>query len=631
MASESKFGKNFEIKADNRLDVLDSKKPIPESVKTARKFREKLKHEATETKTWPEMPRDLQSVEGIFEAARNKVSEIWGKAATASLEKLCKTWTEQIPITPETEPILQVLGSPETIETKLRIKQFGILEPLRTILPQAWHTLVLLSSERQLAAVTLSRFWFKSIPAEERDNFAKQVGVADIAEVEIMLDAAANFGKFVDHAYLKQIELADAPHGSDTTPLAMAGGVDTSASQAEFQGGIKYIYDLASEESGTVDLKPYSEVFPLEWPKLAKGMIRLSEKIEQLIKDGKLDTRYKKLPEYIRLCADTYNSKQTDVIKLSEQWRTLLSAFHELMVDGCPLMIVPQATPSVAAHANKVDVEIRLGFRTRESLELEAKLRPLQAIAEELSKKESAHMAEAHALPPVFSNYQPYAFGPNLYWETRGEEGMEKIVAHTNSVREVAATTALPALRKVFDLPIDEKQYLEAAVFDNILHELGHMILPKEDTAIRERIGATPETDVAEEIKADSTDLAIIHLATERSVIADPTIQLTAKLADICDYLANKSSAEGTSGERYFNTGVAIISRLLKNGLLQDQGDRFTILDARQVVAEIASFNDQFMELYRHGSPAELQTFIRSVRELANEEPMASFIKKIRA
>ncbi len=619
--SESQFGVSFRPPDENRLDVLDKNKVVPPATVAGREARALLRQEV-EQKEWPPLPTDVASIEDFFENATQAVSSVWNERVSGSLQGLTASWCSEVPYNEKNAPLLRVLEDPATLETKLAIHQFGILEPLRGILPEAWRTLVQLASERQLAAVVLTRHWLKEIPTEEREAWAQKMGLDSFAEVDVMVNSAEFFGKFIDQAYIKQIELADAPHGQEQSPMAEQGSFNPA--------GVKYLYDVALPE-GEIDVKSYSDVFRFEWPRLVAAMRRLGDKVTKLVADGALGAKYSKLPEYLYLCADTYGSSSQDPEEVAQQWQRLLSAFHDLMLDGCPLMLVPQTVPAVADAANKVDAELRLGFRTRESLELEQKLEQFYEVVQDISTEEEPFLEKSFVLPKVFSNHQAFAFGPNLYWMTRGEEGVEKIVAHTNAVRDVARATALPALQKVFEGEVDEASYDKAAVVGNCLHEWGHMILPKEDVAIRERIGATPETDVAEEIKADSGNMKIVHRALEKGVSLDVHTQLYAKLADICDYLANKSSELGTSGERYFTTGVAIISELLEKGHVVPSGDRYKIVDDREAIVAIAEFHDRFLELYRSGSPAQLRSFVHAVRSKSTQEPIATFIRKIRA
>lgn len=629
MSVESKFGINFQPLDKNRLDILDEQKPVPQATTTGRETRALLKKEISQ-KDWPPLPEDVTSVEHFFEMANQKVSSVWNERVSGKLQDLTASWCAAIPRNEKTEPLLKVLQDPATLETKLSIHQFGILEPLRNVLPEAWSTLVQLASERQLAAVALTRHWLNEIPASERQAWAQHAGLDSFAEVDLLVNTSELFGKFIDQAYLKQIELADAPHGQEQSPLAEKAALDPTKVSANFHQGLKYIYDLATPE-GQVDVKSYSEIFPFEWPRLTAGMHRLGDKVTKLLATGALDKKYAQLPAYLHLCADTYGSPSKDPHEVATQWQLLLRNFHKLMLDGCPLMLVPQATPAVADAATKADVELRLGFRTRESLVLEKELQPFYDSVKAISVEETPFLEKPFVPPAIFSNHQPFAFGPNLYWMTRGEEGVEKIVTHTNAVRDVARTTALPALQKVFEGDLDEEAYAKATVVDNSLHEWGHMILPKEDSAVRARIGATPETDMAEEIKADSGNMKIVHRTLENGAPLDVHTQLQAKLADLCDYLANKSSALGTSGERYFMTGVAILSELLEKGFVVPSGDRYKIIDDRATVAAIAQFHDRFLDLYRQGSPVKLAIFIDGIRAKATQEPMASFIKKIRA
>lgn len=628
MSEVSQFGSHTEISSENRLDVLNPEQKLSSSIKKSREVRKLLKQEARDT-TWPQMPESLQSIEHFFDDAHRAVGEAWKRRVSAFLDQLLVDWHGQISESPENEPLIALLQQPEIIEEKLAIHQFGILEPLRKALPEAWQTLVLLASERQLAAVTLTKHWLKEIPADKREGWARQIGVESFDEVELMVDAAASLGKYIDHAYVKQIELADAPHGSDQSPLAKREASMSTKDSSHIFDGLKYLYDLTNQTDEGIETKTYGDMFPFEWPRVVAAMRRLADKVEGLLTQQKLNKTYRLLPNYLRLCADTYGSSSTDPYQVAAEWKNLFDSFRELMNDECPLMLIPQSTPTVTDKAGKVDVEIRLGLRTRESLETEAGLRPFYEAVKTISDKETASLEKPSVPLEMFSCHQPFAFGPNLYWMTRGEEVMK--LMHTNSTRDVALNTALPLYKKAFTNSIDEPVFKKVAIDDCALHEWGHMVLPKEDTQVRVRIGATPETDVAEEIKADSGAIKIMQQANEQTPLPDLSTRLQAKLADICDYLANKSGELGTSGERYFHTGVAIISLLLEKKLIVEDGDTYKTLDDKAIVDAVSEFHHDFLELYRHGTPDELTAYIENVRAKTQTEPIATFIKKLRS
>ncbi len=609
----ARFGDSFEVKPENRTDVLDSKIEIPDYVETARQVRASLFEASRESNEWKEMPSDIKGVEDIFEKSKMLVTQEWSKKVTPFLAEKCKGWAQQLEGLPQYAKEKELLENTDELEQKLMIRQFGVLESLREVLPNVWRELVMISSERQLAAIAVSRRWIKDLPEERVAGLLEVCGLKSKTELEIFVDSAALLGKYIDQAYVKQIELADAPGGSVKTPLG------------EESNGMRYVYDLySSPDNDEVDVKPYVDVFPFEWTQLAKRFYLLAEKTDKACDTGDIGEEYKNLGKYLRKMADAYSSKTVEPDALFEQWQQLLRDMKDLALEGCPIMFVPQAAPAVAA-----DAEIRLGFITKESKELSATVEYFRGVVDKILAEQRPYFEEEQHAPPVLMNYQPFAFGPNVYWTTRGEEGTDKIVAHTNAVVDVAVTTALPALRSVFVENIDDDTFARATILSNTMHELGHTIAPKEDGQVRKRLGVSAEMLMAEELKADTGQMRILleTVKAGRLDLVNPNDQLLAGLGDVCDYLKNKSDAIGTSGERYHYDGIEIIYTLLKNGVIVESGDKYTISDPMEGIRVLAELGVKFVnDYYLNGSPEQLQEHMQAIREKKKDPQVAKFL-----
>jgi nicotinamidase-related amidase len=249
-------------------------------------------------------------------------------------------------------------------------------------------------------------------------------------------------------------------------------------------------------------------------------------------------------------------------------------------------------------------------------------------VAQELLSAQTPYLSKEQIVPPVITNYQPSAFGPNTYWTTRGERGSEKIVAHTNAVIDVAVATALPALQSAFNHPPDENRFKKATILDNTLHELGHTLAPNNDTLVRKRVGTSADSKIAEELKADTGNMKILKLTLEKGLAksVNGSDQLWAKLGDVCDYLKNKSSASGTSGERYYFAGLAMISRLIDNGVLIEKDGKYSISDANAGIAALEKIHDELTEIYLKGNQDELHEYINKIRAKKDDPEILKFI-----
>ena len=533
-ARNEKFGTSFHIDPESRIDTRRENN-VPEYVAFSRAIRERLV-ELVDSEGWPECPKNIENVEALFSFAHDVVSTKWIQVTEASLGEKYNKWLNDLPDNDEHKEVRKLLSRPEELEKHLRMRQFAVLESLRSSLPDAWKTLLLVSSERQLAGLVLLRHWTKEFSDKDFENMGTQR-----AEFELFLDIAGIFGKYIDHAFVKQIELADEPGGSSQTPHGEKQGADR-------------LYDIyASPEGDTVDLKPYSDVFPFDWHQLVKRLHALSDKVEALLEEKKLPETYQRLPAYFKEVASAYGSSEVDFKKLDEMWSRLEKSVQELWADDCPIMIIPQGTASVAGDANKIDVELRLGFRTEKTKNMEKTFAEFCEVAGRINQQFNDKLDEPYEIPSVMLNVQPFAFGPNLYWTTRGYSSKEAILSHTNAVTDVALERELPYVSNFLPREsLDLERYKEAAVAVTVCHEIGHTVMSEEDDAVKERIGESAEANILEELKAEAVGIKLFHesLKQNSSFDSKASFHFLAELGTLCDYALNKSSDKGSSGER---------------------------------------------------------------------------------
>jgi hypothetical protein len=337
------------------------------------------------------------------------------------------------------------------------------------------------------------------------------------------------------------------------------------------------------------------------------------------------------LPAYLRKLAIAYGTKSIDHDELYKLWESLLDDMSVLIEEGCPIMLVPQASASVFGGINKAYIELRVGFITSQAQELVSNLDYFREITNQMLAEERSFFETEHSVPPIVANYQPFAFGPNVYWTTRGEKEEKEIIAHTNAVTEVAVMTALPLLRQVFDDSINESAFKKAALLDNSLHELGHFLATRSDPKILEHIGISSEADILEELKADTGDIKLVKKAfeDEKMDLDELDIQLKAKLGDVCDYIKNKSEGAGTTGERYHYDGIAIVARLIERTILVPQGKRCIITDSIKAVTALAEMHDEILKLYLTKTPEDIQRYVTEIRAKKYEQKVVQFLNML--
>ncbi len=398
---------------------------------------------------------------------------------------------QEVPDTKENAESIHLLKNPQELEKMFQIGQLMTLEQLRPVAPEAWRSLLLLASERQLASVALIEHWSRNIKEEQ----LKKMGL-NREELKLMINFGGLFGKYIDHAYIKQIEFHDQPGGMEKTKLGS-------------KKGAEFLYDLYRQDKGeAVDLVPYSEMFPQEFEKIAKYLLVLKNKVEKLVAEKKLPAKYDKLPQYLASVSETYGSKETDLKKAYKLWTGLNAQCSELAQDGCPVMLVTQECQGV--HENKTDIELRYGQRTERALKMEKWFNKVRDYAQEYLNKIRDPKKEEFEIPKVLLNFQPFAFGPNLHFFTTAESGDEIILTHTNAVEDVANFIEMPLAEKVLGkIDVSEKKYRQGALISTAMHEIGHTVMSNEDDEIRKRLGKDSSAWILEELKAETVGLKL--------------------------------------------------------------------------------------------------------------------------
>ncbi|MFA5075927.1 MAG: hypothetical protein WC480_00725 [Patescibacteria group bacterium] len=613
----------LEQKYVDRADVVRLQ-DLPEYIDLSWQIRDQLKS-TVETQGWPECPKDVLKVEDLFEAARAEVAQRWLSTAAEVLGQQAAKWLAGIPDNEENKELRKALASPGLLEENLRVQDLSNFENLREAIPEAWRSLVLASSERQLAAVVLMRRWIKELP----EASLEKMGVGR-AEIQLMLDTAGMVGKFIDQAYIKQIELADAPGGSEETTLGL-------------RAGAKYMYDLQSNPaSDAVNKKTYKDVFATEWPRLVKRLEVLADRTDELLTDGKVPETYAGLPAYLRQMTQVYNSDSVSPKQLEKMWSELEAGYIKLAETGCPIIIIPQGCAMVAGEADKVDVEMRLGFQTPETKELGQVLNELRPLAQEIVDANKAALKEPYQVPPIVLTNQPFAFGPDAHFMTEGESGTEAIVSHLNVTRETVIGRKLPLIKKtIAGAELDQNSFVNSSSKDTVLHELGHTVMAEEDSHVKRRRGVSDEAAVVEELKAETVGVALLmrKLEQDKPADADKIIeqQLLAKIAALEEYLLTNSGEKGSEGERYYYSAVAIIKELLDRQVLVPAGDKYQVTDARAGMQAIAAMGmDVINRFYTNikDDPATVRKGVKEhivgIRKQAQDEAVAKFIKLVK-
>lgn len=635
---EQEFERTQPEREINRMDALHPTEGLPEYVGFVRELREDLRG-FVESEGWPEYPETIESVDDLFAVGRAVVAEYWKRSAGPKLAERCKGWAKQVK-GKTGRAAREFLLNPDKLEEGLRIQQIGVLETIRKAQPEAWRALVMVSSERQLAVLALVRHWVKKDDKEPRDQEKQdktrlsnvqieKMGVGR-DELELLVDAAGILGKYIDHAYVKQIEITDLPGGMERTPLDIEYEKETKGEEEE-RGGAEYLYDYYKESA--VITKTYSEVFPFEWPKIVSRLQALSKRVGRLLSGGKLPNSYQGLPAYLEQVATMYGSEIVDPKTLEDSWQDLYDRGAELAEKGCPLMLIAQGDASVAGEADKVDVELRFGLQTRESRRAVGSFEKLCKIARALNKQYRDSLEELPPTQKIVLNIQPLAFGPNLIWMSQAETSETKVVAHMNPVVDAAVMKELPLLEKLkMAGESDGEWYRAAALLETVLHELGHTVMPTEDDRVDKRIGSHEALD---ELKADTIGMLLMA----RGMVLHPSLrkiaerQLIAKIGTIANYLTGKSSVAHSAGEPYYLAGAAQLVALLESGALAESEGRYVVTDARAGIEALAELGDSVLQRFyvdKASTPKKVAKYFAELRKLKEDPRLKRFVEVLR-
>lgn len=625
-----RFGESFPRGADskNRMDVLktDNSKEIPSYISFGWEIRNELKNKI-EKDGWPNLPetKDIASAEDIFEIAKNEVNKTWGEFAQGLIQNKAGDWLKEIDNEdPELSSAISILKNPEELAASLRLNQLSSIEALRQANPEAWRSLNIASAERQMASIAILEHWLKDENNEDGlSAITSKIGL-NKEELKLFVDLAGILGKYVDQAFIKQMELADLPGGSEETKLVNKQGAES-------------IYDLYKLGSDEVEVKTYKEMFPFEWEKISKRLQSLAERTKKETEEKILPPSYSKFGDFLSKMSEVYGSDNIELKKLDKDWKNLYKIEADLNKTDCPIMLLPQGSASVTGEAGKVDIEMRLGLRTEETKRREKEFVVFKNIAQDFIDESRGSFEKESTVPEITFNYQPWAFGPNLNSVTVGESEKSQILVHANADREIVKQRELPVFKKIFSKEepnLDE--YLKAVINENTLHEIGHSVLDSEDKNIHKRIGGSFESSVLDELKAETIGLKILQISEERGTLP-PEInlrnQLLAKIGSSLNYLKNNSSQKGEDGEEYFICGATIIGRLLGKGLIKQNDDGYELGETKDCLKEIVLISDQIRPLYtsEDSRPSNVKFFINDLREKAKNPELQAFIRNLQA
>ncbi len=554
--------------------------------------KDRIEQEFGKVKSEPVFPQpnwdEIHSVRDLFSQAKDQVDILWREEVGEDFFKLTDEWAQGEGIS---EDVKNTLHDHDRVQTIFELNYYGALEDLNKINPQAWRTLLALSSEREAFYINTVRRWIR----ENLDNkgLAEKFGEIGMNadEIRIMLDLSQINGKMFDLGYFRQ-----------------AKGAENAGDPVKAGELVKYDKPtiVSPQRSDTYDrvyprgdgkLLSDAEVFTHEMKSIVFWFRTMAESIDEKLKTGVLpkDRDYNQLADRLRLLADAHELKGGNPEELAKKWEEVESNLVSLLETRCPIFVYHTREQGLGG-TRLIDVELRVNYRTNESRELEKGFPNLIEHVKELNTKNGLILD----FPLFIITNQPSAYGPNTWWRTRGQEMKGKLnVTHPEPCEAVARKSELPLLRVMFpDKNIDEGEYIRAAFEETMGHEFAHLVAPADIELIKARIGSgNADVKIVEELKAETVKMLLLDLDT----IKEPQLELIAfaKLGVCLDALKNKSSTKGSDGERYYYPALAIIDKLLEKNLLTRKDDgTYEIGDFKEIIKEVGSLGQDLLDNY---------------------------------
>ncbi len=584
-----------EASADRRKNRLD---PLGEQAgprALSLDFGKRLKR----AQEFPPAPEGLPR-EKWFGAARERVGEAWrtghkdseGNPIESVFEEIAQqgaAWAESVEVSdPE---LANQLRDSAALNRAIENGFMGPYEALRSALPEAWMALMHIVSLRQLSEVAVVRRWLPKNSDNPEHN-----------AMSIMVDLASTLGKYVDTAYLRQMELAEKPGGSDAGPLASVRGA-------------QHIYDFMSNEASAVT-KSVAEVFPFEFQRMEKGLLRLAQRIDAQVLSEKLSTSFAPLSKVLRQLAAKISSKTSDPQLALEEWTALETTLANLNVEcDCPITLNWGAVPSVAGDANKVDIELRLGWIGEKERALNTEFMGIQEAAQRLKAR---ILPDSDPVPPSTSSQLVWGFGPNLHFRAAAESNAHRITMHPNLIGEEAKDDFNVMKRLAPELmdSISEEEFTHASLLLLNAHESSHAFDDRDSERMHARFAKDAEVMwVFEEIKAETGSAAI---ALEAGELMNARVTPLAKLGLLINLVLG-SAPEGM-GLRYHLSGLLPLHRLFQKGVIQLNAGSIQVPNLEQILPVLT---EQWTEVRRNiydGELPELGTMLEAQWQAARDD-----------
>lgn len=630
-----------------RPDLRDRR---PEPAQWALNLRDRLGISSGEYDV-PAMPDWVKNVPDMFTAAELASSVRWNEIASGELAARCQTYADLLKFRnghdgPNLERDIDLLDSPRTLNQRLQIGQFD-LGPAKSIIPDAWLTLLLAAHRRQEATVGVLSRWVTDMT--EGDARKLHATTLELTVTVKLAEAALS----LNIAFIKQ-EMTD-------LQLRAAGRYPDRTTPPDQSPGSSYVYALRlvsgngsppqlyltgpesfPAQGDTKKIRslvlPYAKVFRRE---LAAFASKVYEAMDILRANPYALASSGELHDYLLHLVKLYTSPETDLKKLEALWDNLSNYFAELQLSASPLLVVPQGdTAYVGDISQQIIPEQRLTTRSDVSREMDEYYQnlkePLLAVIQNLARVYDPKSADRE-LPDVTFAHLLLGTGPNLHWRNRGEQGNKFIDVYLNVIIDTFGAVELPLLIRMFPevADFDQNRLLRAAAMSILLHELGHrVILSTYEEDVARRIPASANT--IDEVKAETVGMLILKQCQEAGLDLDYEYINYAMFGRVFDALLYKSIETNTTGARYSGLAAFVVNELVEKHFLEvDQNSlRFTeetdsAVRMNRVREVLADAGDRILRDY-YAQTGDVKYFESTINQL-NHSPLIMEVRRVLA
>lgn len=602
-------------------------------VETAREVRSKLRASLVNTEgntEWPPVP-EFDSIEALFEAAKDEVDARWQAHVRSVVDAKLVEWLPRIPEDSRYDHLRNTLNNPAEVEQRLRIQRLENLEDLQSILPEVWYALLHLQHEHLMAGASLVRHWLQQIKSDnQKSDQLKNAGMT-VEELKVMLDLHGLTAKHFDHAFIKQLDFT-AQVKSQGQLLPSRKRPDEQGKELEVKGD-RFFYRFGPDQDHAHE-QTFRETFPTEMPRIVQNLHRMADRVEAMVQQHVLPPSYEELSIFLHRVAITYGSMSTDPDRLYDLYQEKLDqAAADLVASGCPILLTPQ---TISGVGGRTEFDMRMGIRTPNTRKLDELLDDHWRHYREFHDQHRDHFGKWYEMPNSTMNYQPFAHGSNLMVTTRGQSSRKLIVNHVDDIRAASLVHDLPLLKRVMADEIDEETYLEAVIQDTALHEGSHMVDSRYDAqGIGKRVSLSRKCTALEETKAETFSLWPLARLDEEGELPEDELEkfLTAKLGGALYNLQQKSMEPDTGGEPYFLSGLAVCRALLQSGALVREGDKYRIADARKGVRALADLGEEIYRTFYFNEESTVENaeaYAVGMREYLKEEDVKALVDLVR-